>query len=53
MADNTSNLRYQDYNAQADRWQQGYQNQLAASQNNSQNILGASQALNGAGALQA
>ncbi|HVI55486.1 MAG TPA: hypothetical protein VM621_10605 [Luteibacter sp.] len=53
LATNTDNLRYTDYNNQADRWQQGFQNQLAASQNNSQNILGASNALNGASALQA
>lgn len=53
LATNTDNLRYTDYNNQADRWQQGFQNQLAASQNNSQNILGASNALNGVSALQA
>jgi hypothetical protein len=34
LATNTDNLRYTDYNNQADRWQQGFQNQLAASQNN-------------------
>lgn len=34
LADNTTNLRYQDYTNQQNLWQQGFQNQLAASQNN-------------------
>ncbi|MBB3226991.1 hypothetical protein FHW69_001592 [Luteibacter sp. Sphag1AF] len=52
LSDNTSNLRYQDYNAQADRWQQGFQNQLAAAQQNAGTILNASNAITGTGALQ-
>jgi hypothetical protein len=51
LATNTDNLRYTDYNNQADRWQQGFQNQLAASQQTAQNLLGASNSLNGVGAL--
>lgn len=53
MAQNSTNLRYQDLQNQQQLWQQGFQNQLAASQNNAQNILGASNALNGAQAIQA
>lgn len=53
LAANTTGLRYQDLQNQQQLWQQGFQNQLATSQNNAQNILGASNALNGASALQA
>lgn len=53
LAANTTNLRYSDLQNQQNLWQQGFQNQLAANQQNAGNILGASQALNGAQSLQA
>lgn len=53
LAANTTNLRYGDLQNQQQLWQQGFQNQLAASQNNAQNILGAANAINGASALKA
>lgn len=53
LAANTTGLRYQDLQNQQQLWQQGFQNQLAASQNNTQSILGAVQGIAGQNALQA